>query len=249
LRPPLVFKELGRIPYRECLEIQREAQRELIAGSGSEQIIICEHSPTITQGRSTKDASGGRAGNILLSREELATRGIELFEDVERGGDTTYHGPGQLVVYPILNLNHWKRDVHLYMRTLEEVIIQGLQSVGVKAGLYPGRTGVWTETADNAKNPARKIASIGVRISRWCTLHGFAINLLRSGWIYPAEAAESDDTPLPLAAGFAAIRPCGFSDVVSVSAEEELSRSLSLAEITKFIDALKLSLEQRFFKG
>lgn len=197
---PIEVLYLGRTRYSETWELQKKLQRELIDGIGAEKLLLCEHHPVVTTGKSTK------AGNLLISEELLRAKNIELFA-VERGGDVTYHGPGQIVGYPILNLNHYRRDVAWYMRTLEQVIIELLQQFGVPGERRDGRTGVWTKPSyDGTVSPERKIASIGVRISRWCTMHGFALNVL-------------DCTQ-----GFSNINPCGFTDIEVTSIEQERSR-------------------------
>lgn len=196
----LQIVNLGRITYQKAWDIQRSLQRSLIDGTGQQTLLLCEHDPVITVGRSAK------AINLLVSEEALKSRGVELYH-TERGGDFTYHGPGQLVGYPILNLNNLKRDVGWYMRTLEEVIIQTLQAFKVPSGRVQGRTGVWTEHPDDGSfSRQRKIASIGVRISRWCTLHGFGLNVL-------------DCTD-----GFSLINPCGFTDIKMTSMKAERER-------------------------
>jgi lipoyl(octanoyl) transferase len=126
---------------------------------------VLEHPPVVTMGRN------GQAGNLLLSPALLAARGIE-FHETDRGGDVTYHGPGQIVGYPIVDLNQWKRDVHLYVRALEQVLIDAIEECGIATQRITGMTGVWT-----AAQPVSKLAAIGVHISRWVTSHGFALNV------------------------------------------------------------------------
>jgi len=203
LPSPLTIVHLGRVPYREAWDLQRKLQRELIEGHGKDTLILCEHEPVITLGR------GAKPENVLGTPEDLAKRGIEVLA-IERGGDVTYHGPGQLVGYPIIDLNRQRRDVGWYMRSIEEVILRSLSQWGIPATRIDGKTGVWIKsqqynTAPNCVNsaPDRKIAALGVRISRWCTLHGFALNVL--------SCKE----------GFALINPCGFVDIEVTSIEEE----------------------------
>jgi len=159
---------LGLRPYREVWELQKSLQQALIDNDGEEMLILCEHQPVITMGKSAKKE------NILCSSEELAAKGVEVFE-IERGGDVTYHGPGQLVGYPILDLNRHRRDVHWYMRGLEEVLINALAKFDINGRRLDGKTGVWVR--DNGDSRYMKIASMGVRLSRWVTLHGFALNV------------------------------------------------------------------------
>jgi lipoyl(octanoyl) transferase len=156
------LRELGRIRYAEALEIQRELAHGRKQGLISDQLLLLEHPHVITMGRNAK------AENLLASYAALEGAGIALHE-TERGGDVTYHGPGQLVGYPILDLREWKRDVVGYVRALEQVIIDTLASFSLGAGRVKGLTGVWID--------GRKIAAIGVHISRWVTSHGFALNV------------------------------------------------------------------------
>lgn len=159
----LLVAHLGVVPYAEALELQRAAARARLDGRlEHDLLILVEHPPVVTTGRSTK------AQNLLLDPYALAARGIELF-DVERGGDVTFHGPGQLVGYPIMDLRGHKEDLHWYLRQVEQVLIDGLATLGVIADRNPGKTGVWTN--------GRKIASIGVHARQWVTSHGFALNV------------------------------------------------------------------------
>jgi lipoate-protein ligase B len=188
----LEIRRLGLRPYREVWDLQKKLQAELIAGAGRDTLILCRHPAVITLGRSAKSE------NVLASAEELSRGGVERFE-IERGGDVTFHGPGQLVAYPIVNLNFKKRDVGWYMRSLEEMLIRLLARYAVKGQRIDGKTGVWVESCDGA---AKKIASIGVRISRWCTMHGAALNV-------------EPDVP-----GFSLINPCGFNSSEMTSMAE-----------------------------
>lgn len=155
--------DLGRRRYGEVLELQRQLCRQRMSGElASDLLLLVEHEPVVTLGRGT------RATSLPVPTAGLAARGFEVF-DVERGGDVTLHAPGQLVGYPILDLTGWRRDLHWYLRQLEEVLIRGLDAVGVVAGRDPGRTGVWTG--------GRKIASIGIHVKQWVTFHGFALNV------------------------------------------------------------------------
>lgn len=160
---PLLLLDLGRRRYGEVLELQRQLCRQRMNGElGSDLLLLVEHEPVVTLGRGT------RASSLPVPAAGLAAHGFEVF-DVERGGDVTLHAPGQLVGYPILDLTGWRRDLHWYLRQLEEVLIRGLDAVGVPAGRDPGRTGVWTG--------GRKIASIGIHVKQWVTFHGFALNV------------------------------------------------------------------------
>ncbi|MCB0309688.1 MAG: lipoyl(octanoyl) transferase LipB [Bdellovibrionales bacterium] len=179
---------LGLRPFREVWDLQKKLQQGLINAQANDTLILCQHYPVVTNGRS------GSEINLLLTKDQLRSIGIEYYE-IERGGDVTYHGPGQIVVYPILNLNRYKKDVGWYMRTLETALITTLESFHVPAMQIPGRTGVWTDASS-------KIASIGVRISRWCTMHGLALNV-------------SDQS-----GGFRHINPCGFKGINISYAEQ-----------------------------
>ena len=156
--------DAGRLPYQEALALQRRAAKLRITGEIAEDLLIlCEHPPVVTIGRSTKGD-----GHLLLSAEALAERGCELHE-VERGGDVTFHGPGQLVGYPIVDLKRHRRDLHWYLRQVEQALIDASATVGLTAGRVTGYTGVWVDD--------RKLASIGVHARDWVTWHGFAMNV------------------------------------------------------------------------
>jgi len=155
------WRDLGRIDYAEAFELQRALVDQRKRGEIPDQFLIVEHPHTITLGRN------GHMEN-LLARGEILDRAGVAFHPTDRGGDITYHGPGQIVGYPILDLREWKRDVVAYVRAIEQVIIDALADFGLKAGRVPGMTGVWVDGA--------KIAAIGVHISRWVTSHGFALN-------------------------------------------------------------------------
>ena len=197
---PVAVARLGRQPYARVWDLQRALQADLVAGRGRETLLLCEHEPVITLGRSAS------SGNILVPQAKLREGGVQIFE-IERGGDVTYHGPGQIVAYPILDLRLRRRDVGWYMRSLEEVIIRALAAAGLPARRVPSKTGVWT--ADGA----RKLAAIGVRISRWCTMHGFSLNVR------------------DCSRGFALINPCGFKDIQISSVSEELGRPAGMEEL------------------
>lgn len=168
----LEVRELGRIPYAEAWELQQslEAQRKL--GEIGDQLLLLEHPHVLTLGRN------GHQENVLLSRDRLTQLGIQFFEN-NRGGDITYHGPGQIVGYPIIDLREWKRDVVAYVRNVEESVIRVLARYGLEGTRDAGATGVWTRRSDAQLAPARelaKICAIGVHLSRWVTTHGFALN-------------------------------------------------------------------------
>ena len=175
--------QAGMVPYAEALEWQRALARARIEGQlAHDLLLLLEHPGVVTLGR------GSHAGHVLSSD------GVEVFE-TERGGDVTFHGPGQLVGYPILDLTGHKRDLHWYLRTLEQALIDALARLGIAAGQSPGYTGVWTS--------GRKIASIGIHVKQWVTLHGFALNV------------KNDLSQ------FARIVPCGIAGVEMTSVERE----------------------------
>jgi lipoate-protein ligase B len=159
----LWVERLGVVPYAQALVFQRQAACARISGALPEDVLLLvEHPPVVTMGRSSKQQ------NLLASPELLAAGGVELFE-VERGGDVTFHGPGQLVGYPIIDLKQHKKDLHWYLRQVEEALIVALSDFGIVAGREAGLTGVWT--------CGRKLASIGVHARDWVTWHGFALNV------------------------------------------------------------------------
>lgn len=159
----LLVVRLGRRPWDQVLEVQRAAARARIEGTlANDLLILCEHPPVITLGRSFKP------GNLTASAALLEARGVVLHE-AERGGDVTFHGPGQLVGYPIVDLQVHKPDLHWYLRILEEVLIRVLDTRGIEGNREKGQTGVWVD--------GRKIASIGVHARQWVTWHGFALNV------------------------------------------------------------------------
>lgn len=154
-------RQLGLVPYGQAWELQRELERRRKAGEIPDQLLLLEHPHVLTLGRN------GKLDHLLVSRERLAQLGIEFYE-IDRGGDITYHGPGQIVGYPIIDLKQWRRDVVAYVRGIEETVIRALARFGIESWREPGATGVWTR--------AGKICAIGVHISRWVTTHGFALN-------------------------------------------------------------------------
>lgn len=192
--------DLGTMAYGEALQLQRAVANARIAGSIADDVLLLvEHPPVVTLGRGTKP------GHLVASQAQLRARGVELFE-VERGGDITFHGPGQLVGYPIIDLKRHRRDLHWYLRSVEEGIIQAMGSLGLPCVRNPGLTGVWTAGPD-ALPAARvkKVASIGVHARDWVTWHGFALNV---------------STDLSF---FDLIVPCGISDVTMTTVEKELA--------------------------
>jgi len=186
---PLAVIDLGRRAYGETLELQRALRQQRIAGKVAEDLLLLvEHDPVVTLGRGTRTTS------LPLPPDELRRRGVEVAE-VERGGDVTWHGPGQLVGYPILDLSAHRQDLHWYLRQLEQAVIDALGTLDIPAERNPGLTGVWTR--------GRKIASIGIHVKQWVTLHGFALNVT-------AELAP-----------FSLIVPCGIQGVTMTSVAAE----------------------------
>lgn len=160
--PPLAVRRLGTVPYAEGLALQQDLVKRRQQGLIPDTLLLLEHPPVFTMGRNAQ------AANMLHAAEALQERGFDVFE-TGRGGDVTYHGPGQVVGYPILELEPGRRDVHRYVRDLEEVLIRTCAGFGVGAGRVAGLTGAWVGD--------EKIAAIGVRIARWVTSHGFALNV------------------------------------------------------------------------
>nr|WP_129732939.1 lipoyl(octanoyl) transferase LipB [Parabacteroides goldsteinii] len=194
------YHDLGHIDYAEALTVQTEAFDMLLhakvwGGQGENKLFFCEHQPVLTIGKSGKDS------NLLIPVELLQQRGISFFH-TNRGGDITYHGPGQITGYPVFDLEHWQLGLKQYIHTLEEVIIRFLALYGIKGERLEGATGVWIEP--EVKGHARKICAIGVKSSRYVTMHGFALNI---------------NTDLSY---FSLINPCGFTDKGVTSLEKEL---------------------------
>lgn len=195
----LQILDLGLRDYDDVLALQKELHAK-VAGEPdcTERLILVEHPPVITLGRRAEKA------NVLYSEDELAKRGVQL-RHVDRGGDVTYHGPGQLVAYPIVRLAGERRDVHGYFRTLEQIVIKVLAEYGIDAGLHEGLTGVWVGD--------EKICAMGVAIRRWTTYHGVGLNV---------------STGLD---HFRLITPCGIADKGVTSMEAQLGRAVPLAEV------------------
>jgi lipoyl(octanoyl) transferase len=190
MQPRLLVSDLGTMPYEEALVLQRAVARARISREIDEDVLILvEHPPVVTLGRSSKEK------HLLASPGLLAARGVELYE-VERGGDVTFHGPGQLVGYPIVDLKRHKQDLHWYLRQVEEALIRAVAGLGIAGERNAGFTGVWTG--------GRKLASIGVHARDWVTWHGFALNVT---------------TDLDY---FDLIVPCGISAVEMTSVAREL---------------------------
>jgi lipoyl(octanoyl) transferase len=208
------YIDWGLIDYQQAWDQQEEVFNQTVALKTANRtnhteietpnvLIFCEHPHVYTLGKS------GLPENLLLDEKGLEEKQATYYK-INRGGDITYHGPGQIVGYPILDLDNFFTDIHLYLRTLEEAVILTLKDYGVEAGRYPGYTGVWLD-ADNEK--ARKICAMGVRCSRWVTMHGFAFNV---------------NTDLDY---FRNIVPCGIDDKDVTSLKRELGRELDMEEV------------------
>jgi lipoyl(octanoyl) transferase len=194
------------MPYGEALELQRAAARARITGAiPQDLLLLVEHDPVVTMGRTAKQR------NLTASPELLAARGVQLFE-VERGGDVTYHGPGQLVGYPIVDLKRHKQDLHWYLRQVEEALIVAIGEHGLSGERSTGYTGVWTGGVVGSSHPPRKVASIGVHARDWVTWHGFALNVT---------------TELSY---FDLIVPCGIPGVDMTSMSRELGAPVAMAD-------------------
>ncbi len=203
-------QQLGLVEYAQAWDYQEEVFAEIVqtkitnrkqpdrSKTTENYLLFCEHPPVYTLGKS------GKESNLLLSTEELTEKGIQYYP-INRGGDITFHGPGQLVGYPILDLDNFFTDIHRYLRTLEEAIILTLADYGLDTGRIPGLTGVWMDYQEQ-KNP-RKICAMGVKASRWVTMHGFALNV---------------NTDLHY---FDYIVPCGIEDKAVTSMAKELGRA------------------------
>ncbi|NNF04030.1 MAG: lipoyl(octanoyl) transferase LipB [Rhodothermales bacterium] len=215
-RPSRVGREvvvcrLGRTEYRPAWDLQRRIQTRLIEDKRAVEperiphvFLLVEHPPVYTLGKS------GEKDNLLASEEDLRRRGAS-FVQIDRGGDITYHGPGQIVGYPILDLDDFTTDIHLYLRNLEEMIIRTCSDFGVAAGRVDDRTGVWV--GPDSRGSERKICAMGIRCSRWVTMHGFAMNV---------DPDLSD---------FGMIIPCGIDDRGVTSLVRETDRTIEMSDV------------------
>ena len=199
---PLLIVDLGLIAYADACALQRRLVAARKANAVADVLLFSEHPHVITMGRNANRA------NLLASEQVLRQKNVEL-HTTNRGGDITYHGPGQIVGYPVVNLDKVKRDVGWYVRTLEEAMIRTSADFGVSAYRVPGKTGVWVQATPTEE----KLAAIGVHISRWVTSHGFAYNV---------------STDLRY---FDLIVPCGIADRKATSLEKLLERSVNLREV------------------
>jgi len=202
----LLIVDLGLISYTHAFALQQHIVAARKAGSFDDVLLLCEHPHVITLGRN------GKRENLLVSEQVLRQKGVE-FQATNRGGDITYHGPGQIVGYPILDLTRMKTDVHWYVRALEEAMIRASADFSIPAFRIGGRTGIWVASEPQKGTTEEKLAAIGVHISRWITSHGFAYNVA---------------TDLRY---FDLIVPCGITDRKATSLEKLLSRSVALDEV------------------
>lgn len=199
-RKRCLVRQLGQIEYREAYQLQKELLQQRLESRIADTMLLLEHPPTITVGKS------GKLENILASPAKLASAGVSLIF-TDRGGDVTYHGPGQIVGYPIFDLRERNRDIHQYVHNLEEVLIRTLADYGIKSGRDHNHAGVWANDME--------IAALGLSIRKWVTMHGFALNV---------------NTDLD---HFTLINPCGFSNKTAASMAQLLRRELPLAEVTE----------------
>ena len=208
------FQDLGLIDYRKCWDYQEELFAEILAVKSANRkenktditqnhLLFCEHPHVYTLGKS------GDEKNLLVNEDYLKSRGA-TFHKINRGGDITYHGPGQIVGYPILDLDNFFTDIHKYLRFLEEAIILTLKEYGLESERSPGETGVWF---DVGTPKARKICALGVKSSRWVTMHGFAFNI-------NADLSY-----------FGNIVPCGITDKSVTSLQIELEKEMGMEEV------------------
>lgn len=213
----ITFKYLGLIDYKKAWDYQQKLFNELINIKKTNRdlplhkqeelinyLLFCEHPPVFTLGKS------GSENNLLINKKTLEKEKISYYK-INRGGDITFHGPGQIVGYPILDLENFSLNIREYIYKLEEVIILTLNEYNIKAERLKGATGVWLDSGDN--NKTRKICSIGVRISRWITMHGFAFNVNTNLKYYDL------------------INPCGFTDKAVTSMEKELGEKQNIQEV------------------
>ena len=205
----ILIQDLGFKKYKSVLSLQKKLQKQRIAGNTQDTLILVEHEPVYTLGKNANQH------HLLQSRD----KSVEVHR-IERGGDVTFHGPGQLVGYPILDLRNYKKSVSWYMRTLEELTIKVLKEFDIKGSRMKGLTGVWVGN--------KKIAAQGVRISRWVTMHGFSINVC------------------PQLSYYDGIIPCGIFDHDVTSMEECLNKKISIKKIKNSVSEIFLEL---FIRG
>ncbi|MFK7934154.1 MAG: lipoyl(octanoyl) transferase LipB [Saprospiraceae bacterium] len=221
----VIFQDLGQMPYKEAWEYQQRLHDEVKAKKLSNRkleptdptyqsyahyLLFCDHPPVYTLGKS------GSLDNLLLNEQQLAEQGFTFYK-INRGGDITYHGPGQIVGYPIFDMDLFFTDIHKYVRYLEEAVILTLRDYGIESTRMKGYTGVWL--MENEYEPLRKICAIGVHLSRWVTMHGFAFNVQ------------------PNLSHFNNIIPCGIKDddKTVTSLEQELGKKVDIEEVKQIL--------------
>ena len=217
MKKPVVFHDLGNMDYKACWDLQEVHFNKTVqtkfdnrAKALEEQVVTTDHLFFVEHPHVYTLGKSGDLANLLLDEDALAKVDARFYA-INRGGDITYHGPGQIVGYPIFDLDHFFTDIHKYLRYLEEAIILTLADYGIKAGRIAGLTGVWIDENDSKK--ARKIAALGVKCSRWVTMHGFAFNV-------NADLSYFNN-----------IIPCGITDKAVTSMHLELGRALDMVEV------------------
>lgn len=215
----LEVRRLGHVDYKAAWDLQRDLFDRRLKNEIPDTLLLCQHSHTYTVG---KNGTDNVSKHLLLNQEQLRSHGIDVFE-IDRGGDITYHGPGQVVGYPILDLNAHYRDVHRYLRDLEEAIIQTVKRWGIIGKRIDGVTGVWVDTPRGPE----KLCAIGVKVTRWITMHGFALNV---------------NTNLDY---FNHIIPCGISDKGVTSMAVLTGASVDLDDVQ---DEIEIAFDRVFFQ-
>jgi lipoyl(octanoyl) transferase len=202
---------LGTMEYRECVDLQQRVLEKVSAGVLDPTLLLVEHDPVLTLGASF------HAENLILSKEQYASRGIAVYP-TDRGGDVTYHGPNQLVAYPIFDVARLGKDLHRWLRDIEEVVMRTVAEFGIEGYRFPPNTGVWVNE--------RKIAAIGIKIRRWVSMHGLALN------------CNNDLSPFEL------IVPCGIKTHGVTSISRELGREVTVSEVApKLVEAFAAKFE------
>ena len=218
MKPSVIVHDIGLIDYQEAWDFQEELFKatvdlKILNRKGSTEkrtsnhLLFCEHPHVYTLGKS------GKASHLLLNEKELQDKNA-IFYKINRGGDITYHGPGQIVAYPILDLEQFFTDIHKYMRLLEEAVIRTIAAYGLKGGRIDGMTGVWLDAGTTKE---RKICALGVKASRWVTMHGIGFNV---------------NTDLDY---FSNIVPCGIEDKAVTSMKKELGSALNMDEVKSIL--------------
>lgn len=223
MKKPVVFRDLGGMDYKECWDLQEVYFNKTVqtkfdnrAKAPEEQVVTTDHLFFVEHPHVYTLGKSGDMANLLLDEEALSKVDARFYA-INRGGDITYHGPGQIVGYPIFDLDHFFTDIHKYLRFLEEAIIRTLSDYGIQAGRIDGLTGVWLD--EHEPKNARKIAALGVKCSRWVTMHGFAFNV-------NADLSYFNN-----------IIPCGITDKAVTSMHLELGRILDFEEVKENLKA------------